>query len=151
MLKDSTYAAWYKTPLDQGTGIVHVADGQIWGCDSLMTYHGACKVDGDRFTATVSTKRHTDGRATVFGVDDELTLDIEGNCPGKVATYTATAVQVPGMILQGRSFSRNSSRPHVNEPGRYRRSTPTSSQSCRSARAERGSKRASTAEVPVCL
>ena len=40
MLKDGTYAAWYKTPLDQGTGIVHVADGQIWGCDSLMTYHG---------------------------------------------------------------------------------------------------------------
>ena len=31
MLKDGTYAAWYKTPLDQGTGIVHIADGQIWG------------------------------------------------------------------------------------------------------------------------
>jgi hypothetical protein len=101
MLKDGTYAAWYKTPLDQGTGIVHVADGQIWGSDSLMTYRGSLKVDGDRFTATVSTKRHTEGRVTVFGVDDELTLDIEGNCPGKVATYTATAKQVPGMILQG--------------------------------------------------
>ena len=101
MLKDGTYAAWYKTPLDQGTGIVHVADGQIWGQDSLMTYHGSCKVDGDRFTATVSTKRHTDGRATVFGVDDELVMDIEGSCPDKIATYTATARQVPGMILQG--------------------------------------------------
>jgi len=101
MLKDGTYAAWYKTPLDQGTGIVHVADGQIWGRDSLMTYHGSCQVDGDRFTATVSTKRHTDGRLTVFGVEDELTLDIEGNCPGKIATYTATAQQVPGMVLHG--------------------------------------------------
>ncbi|WP_407188484.1 hypothetical protein [Bradyrhizobium centrosematis] len=101
MLKDGTYAAWYKTPLDQGTGIVHVADGQIWGRDSLMTYRGSCQVDGDRFTATVSTKRHTDGRATVFGVEDELTLDIEGSCPGKIATYTATAQQVPGMVLQG--------------------------------------------------
>ena len=36
MLNDGTYAAWYKTALDQGTGIVHVADGQIWGCDGLM-------------------------------------------------------------------------------------------------------------------
>ncbi len=101
MLKDGTYAAWYRTPLDQGTGIVHVADGQIWGRDSLMTYHGSCSIDGDRFTATVSTKRHTDGRSTVFGVEDELTLDIEGRCPGKIATYTATAQQVPGMILHG--------------------------------------------------
>lgn len=101
MLKDGTYAAWYKTPLDQGTGIVHVADGQIWGRDSLMTYHGSCQVDGDRFTAIVSTKRHTEGRATVFGNDDELTLNIEGSCPDRIATYTATAAQVPGMILQG--------------------------------------------------
>ncbi|MCS3726567.1 hypothetical protein [Bradyrhizobium betae] len=101
MLKDGTYAAWYKMPLDQGTGIVHLADGQIWGRDSLMTYHGFCKVDGDRFTATVSTKRHTDGRATVFGVNDELTLDIEGTCPGKIATYTATTGQAPGIVLHG--------------------------------------------------
>jgi len=101
MLKDGTYAAWYKTPFDQGTGIVHVTDGQIWGRDSLMTYHGSCQVDGDRFTATVSTKRHTEGRDTVFGVYDELTLDIEGTCPGKIATYTATAGQARGVVLQG--------------------------------------------------
>ena len=101
MLKDGTYTAWYKTPLDQGTGIVHVADGQIWGRDSLMTYHGSCKIDGDRFTATVSTKRHTAGRDTVFGTYDDLTLDIEGTCPDKIATYTATAGQARGVVLQG--------------------------------------------------
>src|SRR4051812_16661975 len=115
MLKDGTYAAWYKTPLDQGAGIVHVADGQIWGRDSLMTYHGSCTVDGDRFTAIVSTKRHTDGRATVFGVGDELTLAIEGTCPGKIATYTATAEQVPGMILHG-TLILTEQQPPVGEP-----------------------------------
>ena len=47
------------------------------------------------------TKRHTDGRATVFGVEEELTLNIEGTCPGKIATYTATAAQAPGVVLQG--------------------------------------------------
>ena len=26
MRKDGTYAAWFKTPLGQGTGIAHVAD-----------------------------------------------------------------------------------------------------------------------------
>jgi hypothetical protein len=101
MLKDGTYAAWYKTPFDQGTGIVHVADGEIWGSDSLMTYHGSLEVDGERFTATVSTKRHTEGRDTVFGVYDELTLDIEGTCAGKIATYSARAAQAQGVVLQG--------------------------------------------------
>lgn len=102
MLIDGTYAAWYQTPLDQGTGIVHLADGQIWGRDSLMTYHGSCKVDGDRFTATVSTRRHTEGRATIFGTHDELVLNIDGHCAGRIATYTATTEQVPGMVLEGR-------------------------------------------------
>ncbi len=113
MLKDGTYAAWYKTPLDQGTGIVHLADGQIWGCDSLVNYHGSCKVDGDRFTALVSTKRHTDGRATVFGVTEELTLQIEGICTGKIATYKATAEQAPDMVLEGTLIFRE---PQASDP-----------------------------------
>jgi hypothetical protein len=100
MLKDGTYAAWFKTVLGQGTGIVHVADGEIWGRDSITTYSGSCEVDGDRFTATVSIKRHTEGHATVFDADD-LTLRLEGTCAGKTASYVGTAEQVPGVLLEG--------------------------------------------------
>ena len=102
MLKDGTYAAWFKTPVSQGTGIVHVADGRIWGRDSVMTYEGSCEVDGDRFTAVVITKRHTEGQSTVFGDDQELELKLEGNCAGKIATYIGTAEQFPGVLLEGR-------------------------------------------------
>ena len=83
MLKDGTYAAWFKTPVRQGTGIVHVADGRIWGRDSVMTYEGSCKVDGDRFTAVVITKRHTDGQPTVFGDDQELELKLRERAPAR--------------------------------------------------------------------
>jgi hypothetical protein len=100
MLKDGTYRAFFKTPLGQGTGIAHVADGQIWGCDSIMSYSGTCTVDGDRFAAIVSATRHTDGHATVFGVDD-LKLTLEGTCTGKIARYVGRAEQAPGMLLEG--------------------------------------------------
>jgi hypothetical protein len=100
MLKNGTYAAWFKTPLGQGTGIAHVADGKIWGRDSIMTYSGTCEVDGDRFTAIISIKRHTEGHATVFGADD-LTLRLEGKCSDKLAKYVGTAEQVPGVLLEG--------------------------------------------------
>jgi hypothetical protein len=101
MLKDGTYAAFFKTSQgSQRTGIAHVADGKIWGRDSIMTYTGSCEVDGDRFTAIVSIKRHTEGHATVFGADD-LTLRLEGTCPGKIASYVGTAEQVPGVLLEG--------------------------------------------------
>jgi hypothetical protein len=100
MLKDGTYAAWFKTPLGQGTGIAHVADGKISGRDSITSYSGTCEVDGDRFTAIVTLERHTEGHSTVFGADD-LTLKLEGTCPGKIARFMATAEQVPGVLLEG--------------------------------------------------
>jgi hypothetical protein len=114
VLKDGTYAAWFKTPAGHGTGIVHVADGRIWGRDGVMSYQGSCKVEGDRFTAVVTTKRHTDGRPTVFGNDQELELKLEGRCAGKIATYVGTAEQFPGVLLEGTLIFNEPSR--VQEP-----------------------------------
>lgn len=101
MLKDGTYAAWFRTPQGQGTGIAHFADGQIWGCDSIMTYRGSYEVDGDRFTATVMTKRHTDGQPTVFGSEEELQVTLSGTCIGRIATFVGTAEQFPGVVMEG--------------------------------------------------
>jgi hypothetical protein len=101
MLKDGTYSAWFKTPLGQGTGIVHVADGKIWGRDSVMTYSGNYEVHGDQFTATVMTERHTEGQPTVFDSNDELKLTLEGTCPGKIARFIGAAEQFPGVLLEG--------------------------------------------------
>ncbi|MGY4289601.1 hypothetical protein ACVWXO_008867 [Bradyrhizobium sp. LM2.7] len=63
MLKDGTYAAWFKTPLGQGTGIVHVADGKIWGRDDAMTYSGLYKADGrSLFRSRENRKTHRRAR-----------------------------------------------------------------------------------------
>lgn len=121
MLKDGSYAAWFKTPLGEGTGIAHVAEGQIWGRDSIMSYSGSCEVDGDHFTAIVTLKRHTEGHATVFGADD-LTLRLEGSCSGKIATYVGTAAQVPGVLLEGRLIFNERQKPRApeaNEPPKF--------------------------------
>ena len=100
MLKNGTYASWFKTPLNQGTGIAHLADGKISGGDSIMTYEGTYEIHGERITGVLKTKRHTDGHATVFGIDD-LTLRFEGTCDGKIAKYTAVADEIPGIGLEG--------------------------------------------------
>ena len=92
MLRDGTYAAWFKTPAGQGTAIMHLADGQVWGRDSIMTYSGACEMDGDRFSANVVAQRHTHGQPTIFGTDDdELHLHLAGTASDGIVTYTGTA------------------------------------------------------------
>ena len=117
MLRDGTYAAWFKTPAGNGTGIVHVADGRIWGRDGVMSYEGSCVVDGDRFTARVITRKHTGGLPTVFGDDQELELKLDGRCAGKIATYIGTAEQFPGMRLEGTLiFSEPARAPEASAP-----------------------------------
>jgi hypothetical protein len=115
MLKDGTYAAWFKTPLRQGTGIAHFADGKIWGRDGVMTYDGTYEVDGDRFTATLTTNRHIEGQPTVFGTDQELRLALEGTCAGKTAAFIGTTEQFPGVLLEG-TLIRSEQQPLAPEP-----------------------------------
>jgi hypothetical protein len=101
MLKDGTYAAWFKTPLRDGAGIVHFANGRIWGGDSIISYSGSYEVDGDRWTATVTTKRHSAGHATVFGAGiDEVELKLEGTSNGKIARCSGTADAAPGTAFE---------------------------------------------------
>jgi hypothetical protein len=100
MLKNGTYVAYYATPLNQGAGVAHIEDGKLTGSDSIMNYDGTYEVDGNRFAGILRTTRHSEGHETVFGVDN-LTLRIEGICIGKVASYVATADEVPGMVLEG--------------------------------------------------
>jgi hypothetical protein len=99
MLKNGSYSAWFKTPQGQGTGIVHFENGKISGGDSIMTYDGSYEVSGDRFTATVTTRRHTAGHATVFGIDD-LVLKLDGVWKGAIAKCTGTADVAPGLTFE---------------------------------------------------
>ncbi|UPK31464.1 hypothetical protein [Bradyrhizobium sp. 195] len=99
MLKDGTYSAWSKTPRGEGTGIVHFQDGRISGGDSIMSYDGSYQVFGDRFIATIVTKRHTEGHATVFGIDD-LELKLEGVSKGQIAKCTGTTDAAPGVTFE---------------------------------------------------
>jgi hypothetical protein len=102
MLRDGSYAAWFKTPVGQGTAIVHLADGQIWGRDSIMSYSGSCEIDGDRFTATVLAQRHTAGQPSLFGTEDEeLQLHLSGTSADGIATYAGTAEQYPDVLIEG--------------------------------------------------
>jgi hypothetical protein len=94
MLKDGKYAAWFRTPRGQGTGLVELAEGRISGRDGFFTYGGSYRVDEQRFTAVLTVKRHAEGNPSVFG-PDEVEVDLSGVCSGAVATCSGTAREVP--------------------------------------------------------
>jgi hypothetical protein len=94
MLRDGKYAAWFRTPRGQGTGLVDLVEGRISGSDSFFTYGGSYRVDQQRFTAVLTVKRHAEGNPSVFG-PDEVEVNLSGVCSGAVATCSGTAREAP--------------------------------------------------------
>lgn len=99
MLKNGTYAAWFNTPLGEGTGIVHLKDGTISGGSDVLTYSGSYETVGDRFKAVVRTGRHSAGHPTAFGADD-LTLRLEGECSTMFSRCAGRADEVPDLHFE---------------------------------------------------
>lgn len=99
MIENGEYAAWFKTPRGEGTGIVRLTNGEITGGDSVLSYSGRYEVDEDRFTATLFTRRHTAGHASLFGVDD-LELNLTGQSKGTTASCSGIATQAPELPFQ---------------------------------------------------
>ncbi|OKO82437.1 hypothetical protein [Bradyrhizobium sp. AS23.2] len=99
MLRDGRYAAWFRTPRGQGTGLVDLTEGRISGSDSFFTYGGSYRVDEERFSAVLTVNRHADGPPSVFG-PDEVEVNLLGVCNGLVATCSGTAREVPDVKFE---------------------------------------------------
>jgi hypothetical protein len=99
MLENGRYAAWFKTPHGQGTGVVVLTNGEIAGQDSFIAYSGSYEQDGDLFTATVRIRRYCEGPPSLFGIDD-VELRLRGKSTGMMAVCTGTTEQVPGLVFQ---------------------------------------------------
>jgi hypothetical protein len=99
MLRDGKYAAWFRTPRGQGTGLVDLVDGWISGRDSFFSYGGSYQVDQERFTAVLTVKRHTKGNPSLFG-PDEVEVNLSGVCSGAMATCSGTAKEAPDIRFE---------------------------------------------------
>jgi hypothetical protein len=100
MLKDGSYSAWFRTQRGEGTGIVELSAGKVTGGDAFLTYAGSYVEDGNTFTASIATQRHTQGPSSVFGIDN-VDLTLTGKSSATVtASCRGTVKQIPGMTFE---------------------------------------------------
>jgi hypothetical protein len=90
---------WFRTPQGEGYGIVSLMDGNVSGGDNISEYMGTYVQDGDKFSATIAVRRHTQGPPSVFGIDN-VDITLSGKSTPTTASCFGTAKQAPGMTLQ---------------------------------------------------
>ena len=101
MLRNGSYSAWFRTSLREGTGIVELNDGKVTGGDTVFAYSGSYFQNGDKFSASVTTQRHTPGQPSVFGIGiDNVNLTLTGKSTPTMASCTGTAKQAPGLTFE---------------------------------------------------
>ena len=99
MLRNGSYSAWFRTSLREGTGIVELNDGKVTGGDTVFAYSGSYFQNGDKFSASVTTRRHTQGQPSVFEIDN-VNLTLTGKSTPTMASCTGTAKQAPGLTFE---------------------------------------------------
>jgi len=99
MLRNGSYSAWFRTPRGEGTGIVKLNDGKVTGGDTVIAYSGTYIQDGDKFTGSITTRRHTQGQASVFGIDN-VDLTLTGRSTPTTASCIGFAKQAPDLTFE---------------------------------------------------
>jgi hypothetical protein len=99
MLADGIYSVHFETPAGQGDGIVVVAGEKLRGGDASFVYYGLLEQTNNGFSIQIETKRHSEGRASVFNMDS-VHINLIGKSEGLNAVCTGTAEEVPGLIFK---------------------------------------------------
>ena len=99
MLADGIYSVHFETPAGQGDGIVVVTGENLQGGDPSFVYYGLLEQTNNGFSIQIETKRHSEGRASVFNMDS-VHINLIGKSEGLNAVCTGTAEEVPGLIFK---------------------------------------------------
>jgi hypothetical protein len=109
MLRNGRYSAWFRTRQEEepggmqgeGTGVIELNDGKVTGGDGWLAYTGSYVVEGDKFTAVITTERHTPGQPSIFGIGiDDVNLTLTGKSTPTTASCTGVAKQAPGLTFE---------------------------------------------------
>jgi hypothetical protein len=98
-LSDGLYSVEFETLLGAGSGVLVVSGSKLRGGDGTFAYFGTQSPTGNGFTAEIETKRHSEGRASVFNMEPAH-IRLAGRLDGVNAVCTGTAAEAPGLIFK---------------------------------------------------
>jgi hypothetical protein len=99
MLADGIYSVHFETPIGEGSGVVVVIGEKLRGGDATFAYFGTIRSTANGFSAEIETRRHSEGRASVFN-REPVHIHLVGRSDRANAICTGTAVEVPGLIFK---------------------------------------------------
>jgi len=95
-MDNGLYKVRFETPRGNGTGVVVLMDGQLWGGDTSMFYTGTYTLHDGYFNANLVTNVHTIAphKPSIFG-RDIVHITLKGTFSRDFGEVTGFAREVP--------------------------------------------------------
>jgi hypothetical protein len=98
MLINGLYRLSFRTPLGDGAGVAVLRDGLLFGGNSYHCFVGSYVVVGQHVSAQFETQRHTEGAASLIGLD-AMVLAVTGELTGYGMSGRGVSDKVPGVVI----------------------------------------------------
>jgi hypothetical protein len=98
VLVNGFYQVSFKTPLGTGAGVAVLQDGRLHGGNSYHCFLGTYIVMAKHVSAQIEVSRHTEGEASVMGLDDMI-VTITGDVLPNGMSGRGSSEQAPGAPL----------------------------------------------------
>ena len=100
-MDNGLYKVRFETPRGNGTGVVVLKDGHLWGGDSSMFYTGTYTLDQGAFTGKLVTNVHTIAphKPSIFG-RDIVHITLKGTFSRDYGEVTGSAREVPDVAFR---------------------------------------------------
>ena len=97
-MDNGLYKVRFETPRGNGTGVVVLQDGHLWGGDSSMFYSGTYTLHDSVFVAKLVTNVHTIAphKPSIFG-RDIVHISLNGSFSRDYGEVIGTAREVPDL------------------------------------------------------
>jgi len=91
----------FQTMASQGTGVVTLIDGKIFGGDAGYTYLGTYEENQDKVKARLEVRRYEDSVVSVFGTLVNFSLELNGRLVSKTSVVgNASTPSLPATSLR---------------------------------------------------
>jgi hypothetical protein len=100
-LLQGLYKVEFETPRGKALGVIHAENGKLRGGSSAFAYVGSYTQNGQSFTGSISSLRHTrdSDHPSVFG-HDEVRISFNGTVRGEFAICEGTAAEFPSLAFK---------------------------------------------------
>lgn len=99
-MRNGLYRVAFNVPMENGAGVIHLRDGELWGGDGIAYYRGNYLTDDTGVALRLTVRRHSAGH--IFFALEAVEIELRGQVVEDGAIVSGEIPNAPGAVVDAR-------------------------------------------------